>query len=113
MRDVILDTLTANSGLCMDIEEERESLCDALMEAFGYGQMVDGSVTESYPPEDEGEKLVVEVAGGRHELHPDDLDIRSDVYALGVVGYQLLTGRLPYDLRGRTLAEALRVIREH
>jgi tetratricopeptide (TPR) repeat protein/predicted Ser/Thr protein kinase len=40
------------------------------------------------------------------------LDTRSDVYALGVVAYQLLADRLPYDVSDKPLPEALRIIRE-
>jgi hypothetical protein len=50
-----------------------------------------------------------EQAAGR----PEELDKRSDVYALGVMLYQLLARRLPYDLGGQSLVEAGRTIQEH
>jgi predicted Ser/Thr protein kinase len=42
---------------------------------------------------------------------PLELDTRSDVYALGVVTYQLLAGHLPYNV-DRKLHEAVQVIRD-
>ena len=42
----------------------------------------------------------------------DEIDVRSDVYALGVLAFEMLTGQLPHPVSGQPLHEAVRMICE-
>ncbi|MEE2908053.1 MAG: serine/threonine-protein kinase [Planctomycetota bacterium] len=46
------------------------------------------------------------------ELDPADLDTRSDVYSIGVILHEVLTGAFPYELTGASLTKAAKLIKE-
>src|SRR5262249_26644516 len=60
-----------------------------------------------------------QVAGTIAYMSPQQLggdpgagDSRSDVYSLGVLTFELLTGTLPYELGGKMMHEAARIVRD-
>ena len=63
----------------------------------GMGQLV-GTIPYMSPEQASGDSTQV--------------DIRSDVYALGVLAFEMLTGKLPYVFGQKSVHEAVRVIQE-
>ncbi len=81
---------------------------------FGVARMTDADVSVTTMHTDLGQLIGTLPYMSPEQVEGDSsqLDTRSDVYALGVVAYQALTGQLPYEVRGKNVPEAVRVIRE-
>ena len=75
----------------------REAAASLAMEATAQGALL-GTLSYMSPEQVSGD--------------PSAIDTRTDVYALGVIAYELLSGQKPYNVRSLSLPEASRAILE-
>jgi serine/threonine protein kinase len=88
----------APSVKIIDFGVARVAECDPLLTRQTAGGEVVGTLAYMSPEQACGD--------------PDQIDGTADVYALGAIGYELLSGRLPLAVRWLSLPDALRSIRE-
>lgn len=57
----------------------------------------------------DGSAMTLEYASPE-QINGDNITVAADIYSLGVILYQLITEKRPYDLNGRTLSEIVKLI---
>ncbi|MFQ5572546.1 MAG: serine/threonine-protein kinase, partial [Rhodothermales bacterium] len=81
---------------------------------FGIAKLLDEEATQSdeVPLTRTGMRVMTPEYASPEQVRGEPITTAADVYALGVILYELLTGHRPYQIRGLSLGETERVICE-
>ncbi|MCA8960970.1 MAG: tetratricopeptide repeat protein [Planctomycetes bacterium] len=93
---------------------EHEGRATPMIIDFGIAKAIDEPLTDRTIVTEQRSFLGTPdyVSPEQAESGGQDLDTRSDIYSLGVMLYEILTGVTPFDLRSSTLEDARRVIQQ-
>jgi eukaryotic-like serine/threonine-protein kinase len=79
---------------------------------FGIAKILTREVVSDLTQTQPGDRMLTPAYASPEQMRGDVITTGTDVYSLGVILYQLLTGRLPYVFADRTPSEALRLMTE-
>lgn len=81
---------------------------------FGVARATSRDVAETFFQTEVGQLIgtVRYMSPEQCKADPNDLDIRSDIYSLGLIFYEMLLEEQPYDVDDTTIVEAARIILE-
>ena len=77
---------------------------------FGIAKMLDPSAPSITREQAGGARFMTPEYASPEQVRGEAISTASDVYSLGALLYQLLTGRTPHDLTSRTLSEIERTV---
>jgi serine/threonine protein kinase len=105
-RDARMAPATGSSSLA--------AVSDIKILDFGLARITDSDVAVSTVLTDLGsvQGTIPYMSPEQVRGNPDEIDLRTDVYSLGVVLYEMLAGQLPLDVQRVQLPEAVRIICE-
>ena len=110
----ILVTTEEASGRGRAIDTENASHARLKILDFGIARATDSDLTAATLQTSEGQLVgtISYMSPEQASGDPEAIDERSDVFAVGVLAYELLAGHLPLRTQGMLLHEAVRVVRE-
>lgn len=105
---------SATTDLMKSSHRSRDDVSQPKILDFGIARATDGDMQTVTMGTDIGQLIgtVPYMSPEQVTGDPANLDIRTDVYSLGVIAYELLSGDMPYNVRNRTIPEIVRVIRD-
>ncbi|MEF8796928.1 MAG: serine/threonine-protein kinase, partial [Salinivenus sp.] len=79
---------------------------------FGIAKLLDDSLPVTRPVTRTGHHLMTPSYAAPEQIRRAEVTVATDVYQLGVLAYELLTGGRPFDMQGKRLTDVERLVVE-